>query len=168
MGEEEKTGLFVPEREQQGDISRSLEAMIKAQYTSKTDRDVFASTELSAIEIYALATGAVHQHMAEVMSSNYSEKDVGMIEDPNIRNELTRRLRKREQYLIDPVSAGADLFGEFRYYYSLGKQSLSRQSRKEAVEIASAKVVEYKQASEVGRLEQLRGRLLGDNIAYKG
>jgi len=168
MSEEKKdTGFFVPTQEKQGDVSRSLEGMIRAYFTSTDPRDIFSSSDFSAVDIYALATGAVHQHMAEIMSTDFTLDEINTVEDPDIRSELIRRLWKRNQYLSDPVSAGADLFNEFRYYYSLGRQSLNRKSREEAVEIASAEVVKYKQAGEVGRLEQLRGRLLGDNIVYK-
>lgn len=113
--------------------SQSLAQMLKGQYTSKEFNDVFAATELREHEIIGCAGVLSARFVCMIMSTD--EEDLKGLEGEDLRM-MEDRLKIKMRLLRDPNAMVFALEDSFMYGFGLFRQSLKRQSRKEAQAIA--------------------------------
>ena len=166
--EEGSATIQMPMVERAGDIEKSMEEMLRAQYTSREFRDVFAATEFTRREIFALANAAANRMIMEILAITSEQVENSRL-DPIRYDQLRTRLELQSRIKKEPTALAFALYDSFMYFYGLGKISLERKSRGEAVKIATARVHEYREGKDVGFMDRLRGRLMGgDRIGYRG
>jgi len=115
--------------------STSLAVMLKNQYVSKEFHDIFAATELREHEIIGTC-GVMSSRFIELIMSTEKE-DLKGLEGEQLK-AMKERLAIRKRIERNPNAMGFALHDTFLYAFGLLRQSLKRQSRKEAAFIATS------------------------------
>ena len=113
--------------------STSLAVMLKNQYVSKEFNDIYAATELREHEIIGTA-GVMSSRFIEMIMSTEKE-DLKGLEGAELKS-MEERLAIRKRIERNPNAMGFALHDTFLYAFGLLRQSLKRQSRKEAMSIS--------------------------------
>jgi hypothetical protein len=114
---------------------KSLAMMLKGQYISKELNDIYASTELRETEIIGLAGIFSTRFVSLIMSTTKEDKEG--LKGAELKN-IEERLAIKRRFLGDPNAMAFAIQDSFMYGFGLGRQSLKRQSRKEAMQIATS------------------------------
>ena len=113
---------------------RSLAKMLTSQYVSKEFLSVLASTEIRETEIVGLSGVIGTRFVSLIMST--SEEDKEGLKGEQLKN-VEERLAIKKRILRDPNAMSFVIQDAFLSGFVLARQSLRRQSRKEAMQIAS-------------------------------
>ena len=151
------------------DPSKSLANMLKAQYLSREFNDVFSSTEFREGEIVGLAGALACRFISLILTYEpkkyriYDEDDYDIWEWIEGIDENTKaRVELCDRFLSDPNAMVFALEDAYLYAFGLCRQSLSRQSRKEAVDISTAHI-----QREVGVERLGLGRRIIDKLTFR-
>lgn len=137
-------------------VEKSLGMMLKAQYLSKEFNDVFSATELREHEIIGLAGVFSSRFVTLIMST--TEKDVKVV--PKEEAQLVReRLEIKRRIMSDPNAMAFVIQDSYVYAFGLCRQSLKRQSRKEAVEVSTASISRAMRGEEIGLSESIKSKM---------
>jgi len=134
---------------------RSLALMLKSQYTSRDFNDIMASTELREHEIVGLAGVVGARFVTWVMST--TKEDLEGLKGEELKN-VEERLAIKRRILSDPNAMAFVIMDSMTYALLLGRQSLKRQSRREAMNI-SMSPRPLTPAEDVGRMDKLFSKL---------
>jgi len=141
---------------------RSLAMMLKAQYISKELNDIFSATELREHEVITISTLFMTRFITMVMST--TEEDLQGLQGEELK-QMKERLAIKSRIVADVNAMAYAMQDSFMYAFGLCRQSLKRQSRHEARDIAmSPRPVSV--ASEVGIKDKLFTKL-GISRKYK-
>lgn len=134
---------------------KSLAAMLKSQYISKAFHDVIASTELRETEIIGLSGVFGARFVTLIMSTTDADK-VG-VRGAELK-DVEERLAIKRRLLNDPNAMAYAITDSFMFAFVLSRQSLKRQSRKEAMAI-SMSPRPMTEAADVGLKDKLFSKL---------
>lgn len=112
---------------------RSLAQMLKAQYISKEFNSIFSATELREHEVIMVSTLFMTRFVTMVIST--TEADLEGLEGEELKN-IQERLRIKGRILSDTNAMSFAMQDSFLYAFGLCRQSLKRQSRREAMNIS--------------------------------
>ena len=158
MSEEEEITLS----RQQEAPPKSLAMMLKNQYVSKEFLDVLGSTELRETEILGLA-GVISTRFVSLIISTTEEDKIGL-KGAELKN-VEERLAIQRRLLNDPVAMAFAVQDCYLFGFTLARQSLKRQSRKEAMGIAMSPRP-LQDSADVGLKDKLFSKL-GVSRKYK-
>ena len=112
---------------------RSLAQMLKAQYISKEFNTIFSATELREHEVIMISTVFMTRFVCMITST--TEEDLEGLEGEELKS-IEERLTIKRRLLSDPIAMSFAMQDSYLYAFGLCRQSLKRQSRKEAMNIA--------------------------------
>ena len=115
--------------------STSLAVMLKNQYVSKEFHDIFAATELREHEIIGTAGVMGSRFITLIMSTE--EEDLEGLEGEQLKM-MQERLAIKKRILRSTNAMAFAIHDTFLYAFGLLRISLKRQSRKEAMTIATS------------------------------
>jgi len=115
--------------------STSLAVMLKNQYVSKEFLDIFAATELREHEI--LGTAGVMSARFVTMIMSTEEEDLEGLEGEQLKS-MQEKLAIKRRMLRNPNGMAFILHDTFLHALGLLRISLKRQSRHEAMNIATS------------------------------
>jgi len=143
--------------------SISLAQMLKSQYVSKDFQDIFSATELAPHEIIGTAGIFSTRFVTMVLAT-----DTWMLEKVTgeEKKKIEERLMVKKMILSDPNAMAFVLQDVYLYALGLCRQSMKRQSRHEAVEIAKSPRTPNEPAEDLGTRDKLFTRL-GISRKYK-
>jgi hypothetical protein len=137
--------------------STSLAQMLKSQYTSREFHDIMGATEVREAEIVGCAAVFATRFVSLVKSTAEWQLK-GLPEGSEERKNIEERLAVKQLIDTDPCAMTYVLQDSYLYAFGLLRQSLKRQSRSEAVTIAtSPKQAEV--AENVGLKDKLFSKL---------
>ena len=134
---------------------RSLAKMLTSQYVSKEFLSVLASTEIRETEIVGLS-GVIGTRFVSLIMSTSDEDLIGLKGEQ--LQSLKERLAIKKRILRDPNAMAFVIQDAFLSGFVLARQSLKRQSRKEAMQI-SMSPRPMQGASDVGLKDKLFSKL---------
>lgn len=147
-----------------GDISKSLQELVKAHFVSKRFKDIFGSTRLTKTEVVIFSLMEIFRIKDKILS--LSKKDVS--------NEALNRLSIEEQKEIkelwelklrimrNPHALSFAIFDSFEYMYGLGMQSYEGLSRNEGVELVGGIRQKIIDPDTMGTIEKIKKRMFGN------
>ena len=112
---------------------KSLAMMLKNQYVSKAFNDVLGATELRETEIVGLA-GVISTRFVSLIMSTIEDDQKGL-KGAELKN-VEERLAIKRRLLSDPNAMVFAIQDCYLFGFTLARQSLKRQSRKEAMAIS--------------------------------
>lgn len=115
--------------------SKSLAQMLKSQYTSREFFDTYASTEFEKKEIIPLCKAFSIRFVTQILATSDDSQLLENTKGEELTN-LRERLAIRKAILYDDNAMAFAMIDSFLYAFGLTRQSLGRQSRKEAIQIA--------------------------------
>lgn len=142
--------------------SASLALMLKGQYSSREFSDILAATEIREHEI--VGTAGVMSARFVTMICATEKEDLQGLEGEDLRT-IKDRLAIKKRIERNPAAMVFALEDTFLYAFGLLRQSLKRQSRKEAMNIAMSPRP-ITPSSEVGMKDKLLTKL-GVSRKYK-
>lgn len=113
--------------------SQSLAAMLKGQYSSREFSDIMAATEIREWEVVGTAGVMSARFVTMIMATE--KEDLKGLEGEGLKM-MEDRLAIKDRIQRNPSAMVFALEDTFIYAFGLLRQSLKRQSRKEAMNIA--------------------------------
>ena len=113
--------------------SKSLGAMLKTQFIAKDFNSILSATELRESEIIGLS-GVISSRFVSLIMSTTDEDKIGL-KGAELKN-VEERLAIKRRLLNDPNAMAFALQDCYLFGFCLARQSLKRQSRKEAMAIS--------------------------------
>lgn len=166
-----KQEITTHERTEAGDIGRSLEGLVKSQFTDRDFMSIITATRYDRIEIEANA----NLHYINVIS-----RIMGVTKEDIDNKDLIKYMTKydydqmRDAYVLKTMMEKSPWVVyqvramSFMYMYSASLQSLDGLSRLEGTNMVTGATKKILGSDEVGFGDKLRRRLLGKDIAYLG
>lgn len=156
-----KDTVYVREQTEQGDIARSLEALINTQYKSRRFMDIMASTRLTRYETIFFSLMEILRRSSKILSLSPDDLKDETLSDEE-QQEIKELYALKKRFLVNPHSMLYAISDSFEYMYGLSLQSLDGMSRQEGVDMVTASYRRVREPDNVPMMEKLRRRMLGD------
>jgi hypothetical protein len=138
--------------------SASLGQMLKSQYSSREINDILAASEFREVEIVGMSA-CFGSRFITLIKSTATWQLEGLAENCEERKTIEERLAIKRLIESDPCALAYVLQDSYLFAFSLLRQSLKRQSRGEALRIASAPRPAGEGTTDVGLKDRLFSRL---------
>jgi len=159
--------MIIKEETERGDVTRSLEGVINTQFISKRFKDIMSATRLTRYEVLIFALMEIVRIVSKINSLSYSdmeENNLALLENEE-RKEIYELWSLKKRFMRNPHALAFVICDSFVYMYGLGLQSLDGLSRQEGTTLVSGSYQKLLNPDEMGTLEKLKKRLLG-NVIY--
>lgn len=150
-------GGGTPER---GDVALSLQEMLKTQFISKDFYDIYGATRLTPYQIDKLARMFVINMIGQILSVNYSDTQIEILED-STKKELKLMFHLKRMAFRDMNAVIRFLYYEFMYFFGLAYQSEDGKSRFEGMTISSGATKKVFEGNELGMFDKIGKRIRG-------
>lgn len=158
------------EETEKGDIAKSLQQLIEAQYISKEEYDVIASTRLTKREALVISLMNVIRRMNQIQMITYREIEE-LVKSQN--NDLSEKERNdaieslwnvKKRIMRSPDALAYEINNSFIFMFALTLQSLDGGSRMEGMNISSGATNKLFEGDNLSAMERLTGKFRGRSL----